>query len=66
MSAVSECFSLQGHCLCVFFFMKLFGLQAFETAAAEVKNLKAKPTDEEMLEIYALYKQTTVGDCNTG
>ncbi|KXJ28078.1 acyl-CoA-binding protein [Exaiptasia diaphana] len=38
---------------------------AFETAAAEVKNLNAKPTDEEMLEVYALYKQATVGDCNT-
>eukprot|EP00794_Sanderia_malayensis_P003331 gene3331-3820_t len=37
----------------------------FETAAKEVKNLAAKPTDAEMLEVYGLYKQVTVGDCNT-
>ena len=40
--------------------------QAFQKAAAEVKELAAKPTDQEMLNIYALYKQVTVGDCNTG
>ncbi|XP_070565494.1 acyl-CoA-binding protein-like isoform X1 [Ptychodera flava] len=38
---------------------------AFNTAAEEVKKLKQKPTDEEMLEIYALFKQATVGDINT-
>ncbi|XP_046564835.1 acyl-CoA-binding protein-like [Haliotis rubra] len=37
----------------------------FNKAAEEVKNLKSKPSDDEMLEIYALYKQATVGDCNT-
>lgn len=37
----------------------------FTTAAAEVKGLTKKPTDQEMLQIYALFKQTTVGDCNT-
>lgn len=42
-------------------------LQAkFDTAAAEVKELKAKPADEEMLQVYALFKQATVGDVNTG
>lgn len=41
-------------------------LQNFEKAAADVKKLKSKPTDEEMLELYSLYKQGTVGDCNTG
>ncbi|KAK2839375.1 hypothetical protein Q5P01_013115 [Channa striata] len=41
-------------------------LQAkFETAAAEVKQLKAKPTEDEMLQVYALFKQATVGDVNT-
>ncbi|XP_059199575.1 acyl-CoA-binding protein-like [Centropristis striata] len=41
-------------------------LQAkFDTAAAEVKQLKTKPTDEEMLQIYSLFKQATVGDVNT-
>ncbi|NP_001296092.1 acyl-CoA-binding protein isoform 2 [Danio rerio] len=37
----------------------------FQKAAEEVKQLKAKPTDAEMLEIYSLYKQATVGDVNT-
>merc|ERR1711957_205557 len=37
----------------------------FTTAADEVKVLPKKPTDQEMLQIYALFKQTTVGDCNT-
>lgn len=40
--------------------------QIFEDAAEAVKNLKAKPSDEELLELYALFKQATVGDCNTG
>ncbi|XP_044221559.1 acyl-CoA-binding protein [Thunnus albacares] len=37
----------------------------FEAAAEEVKQLKAKPADEEMLQVYSLYKQATVGDVNT-
>ncbi|XP_067891240.1 acyl-CoA-binding protein [Heterodontus francisci] len=37
----------------------------FEKAAEEVKQLKSKPSDEEMLVIYSLYKQATVGDVNT-
>lgn len=37
----------------------------FDKAAAEVKQLKAKPSDEEMLLVYALFKQGTVGDVNT-
>ncbi|KAG8509579.1 Acyl-CoA-binding protein [Galemys pyrenaicus] len=37
----------------------------FDKAAEEVKNLKTKPTDEEMLFIYSHYKQATVGDVNT-
>ncbi|KAK7109956.1 hypothetical protein V1264_013904 [Littorina saxatilis] len=39
--------------------------QAFTKAAEEVKNLKTKPSDDEMLKVYGLYKQATVGDCNT-
>merc|ERR1712055_1048586 len=39
--------------------------ESFDKAAEEVKNLKSKPTDEEMLEIYALFKQASVGDINT-
>eukprot|EP01092_Planopodium_desertum_P002601 TRINITY_DN141497_c0_g1_i1.p1 TRINITY_DN141497_c0_g1~~TRINITY_DN141497_c0_g1_i1.p1 ORF type:complete len:102 (-),score=22.73 TRINITY_DN141497_c0_g1_i1:82-345(-) len=40
-------------------------MSAFETAAEEVKKLAAKPTNEEMLSVYGLYKQATVGDVNT-
>ena len=39
--------------------------EAFNTAADEVKNLAKQPTNEEMLKTYSLFKQTTVGDCNT-
>lgn len=38
----------------------------FDTAAAEVKQLKAKPTDKEMLQVYSLFKQASVGDVDTG
>ena len=44
----------------------LIFMQAFQKAAEEVKNVASKPTDAEMLEVYGLYKQVTVGDCNTG
>ncbi|KAK9501595.1 hypothetical protein O3M35_012292 [Rhynocoris fuscipes] len=37
----------------------------FLKAVEDVKNLEKTPTDDELLEIYALYKQATVGDCNT-
>ncbi|XP_064111219.1 acyl-CoA-binding protein-like [Macrobrachium nipponense] len=39
--------------------------ERFNEAAEKVKNLSKKPNDEELLEIYALFKQGTVGDCNT-
>lgn len=39
--------------------------QQFEKAVEDVKNLKETPKDDQLLEIYALYKQATVGDCNT-
>lgn len=37
----------------------------FEEAADKVKNLKTSPSNEELLELYALYKQGTVGDNTT-
>lgn len=37
----------------------------FNQSAETVKNLKKTPTSEELLEIYSLYKQSTVGDNNT-
>ncbi|XP_020299696.1 acyl-CoA-binding protein homolog isoform X2 [Pseudomyrmex gracilis] len=39
--------------------------QQFEAAAESVKALTKRPTDEELLELYALFKQATVGDNNT-
>ncbi|KOX78988.1 Acyl-CoA-binding protein, partial [Melipona quadrifasciata] len=39
--------------------------QRFNKAAEEVKELSAPPSDADLLELYSLYKQATVGDCNT-
>ncbi|XP_061202093.1 acyl-CoA-binding domain-containing protein 7 [Neopsephotus bourkii] len=36
----------------------------FNAAAEDVKKIKTRPTDEELKEIYGLYKQATVGDIN--
>uniref|UniRef100_A0A7E4ZVY1 ACB domain-containing protein n=1 Tax=Panagrellus redivivus TaxID=6233 RepID=A0A7E4ZVY1_PANRE len=40
-------------------------MTTFEEAAAKVKTLKASPSNDELLELYALYKQGTVGDNTT-
>ena len=37
----------------------------FESAAAKVKTLTESPSNESLLELYALFKQATVGDNNT-
>lgn len=34
----------------------------FEAAAANVKNLTKRPSNEELLQLYALYKQGSEGD----
>jgi len=34
----------------------------FETAVADVKTLTKRPDDEDMLRLYAHYKQATAGD----
>lgn len=39
--------------------------EEFNKAAEDVKNLKETPKDDQLLELYALYKQATVGDVNT-
>ncbi|XP_033021949.1 acyl-CoA-binding domain-containing protein 7 [Lacerta agilis] len=36
----------------------------FNTVAEKVKKLKTKPTDDELRELYGLYKQSTVGNIN--
>ena len=39
--------------------------KSFESAIQIVNNLKVKPTNEELLLIYGLYKQSNFGDNNT-
>jgi len=39
--------------------------EKFNKAAEDVKNLKTKPGNDDLLEIYSLFKQGTVGDVNT-
>jgi len=39
--------------------------EEFEKAAAEVKQFTKRPSDSEMLQLYGLYKQATVGDNTT-
>lgn len=38
----------------------------FEKIAEDVKKVKTRPTDQELLDLYGLYKQAVVGDINTG
>jgi len=39
--------------------------EKFDKAATEVRSLPQRPTDDELLLLYGLYKQATVGDNNT-
>ena len=39
--------------------------KAFTDAAEQAKQLPTKPSDADLLELYGLFKQATVGDCNT-
>ncbi|XP_034840311.1 acyl-CoA-binding protein homolog isoform X1 [Maniola hyperantus] len=38
--------------------------EQFDKAAANVKNLKTVPSDADLLELYAYFKQATVGDAD--
>ena len=38
--------------------------ELFTEASILVRNLDTAPTDNELLRLYGLYKQATVGDCN--
>ncbi|VDN27344.1 unnamed protein product [Dibothriocephalus latus] len=38
---------------------------SFEEVAQKVRNLAKTPSEKDALELYGLYKQATVGDCNT-
>lgn len=37
----------------------------FLKAAEDVRKLTARPSNEELLDLYGYFKQATVGDCNT-
>ena len=39
--------------------------EQFEQAAIESKELSEKPSNETLLQLYSLYKQSTEGDVNT-
>jgi diazepam-binding inhibitor (GABA receptor modulator, acyl-CoA-binding protein) len=39
--------------------------EQFEKAAADSKNLPAKPDNETLLQLYSLYKQSGEGDVNS-
>ena len=39
--------------------------EEFNKAAEDVKNLSQKPTNDELLELYGLFKHTNCGDNNT-
>ncbi|NP_001122240.1 acyl-CoA-binding domain-containing protein 7 [Danio rerio] len=36
----------------------------FDQYAEDVKKVKTRPTDQELLDLYGLYKQAVVGDIN--
>ncbi|XP_067612793.1 acyl-CoA-binding protein homolog [Eurosta solidaginis] len=40
-------------------------VEKFNAAAEKARTFTKRPTDEELLQLYALYKQATVGDNNT-
>uniref|UniRef100_A0A1B0FKR3 ACB domain-containing protein n=1 Tax=Glossina morsitans morsitans TaxID=37546 RepID=A0A1B0FKR3_GLOMM len=39
--------------------------EEFNAAAERIKTMTKRPTDEEFLELYALFKQASMGDNNT-
>jgi len=40
-------------------------LKTFEDAAEKIKKLEQRPSDQDLLELYGLYKQSIIGNCNT-
>ena len=39
-------------------------LKRFELSSSMVKKLKTKPSDDELLQLYGLFKQSMNGDCD--
>merc|ERR1712047_209952 len=48
-----------------FFIIKMSNSEDFTKAAEDVKKLKTQPANDELLILYGLFKQATVGDINT-
>lgn len=46
-------------------FLIILNVQKFNEAAERVKTLTKRPTDQELLDLYALFKQGTFGDNDT-
>lgn len=44
---------------------KMSNSAEFLKAAEDVKKLTTSPNNDELLELYGLFKQATVGDCDT-
>ncbi|KAF2901978.1 hypothetical protein ILUMI_04214 [Ignelater luminosus] len=38
--------------------------EKFKSACDQIRKFTKKPPDSDMLEVYSLYKQATVGNCN--
>ncbi|EFA10395.1 putative acyl-CoA-binding protein [Tribolium castaneum] len=39
--------------------------EKFKSACDQIRQFTKRPSDSDMLEVYSLYKQATVGDINT-
>ncbi|KRY75085.1 Regulator of chromosome condensation [Trichinella pseudospiralis] len=61
---VPQDFSVFSYCTIVFPKMEADLVKEFEEVAEQVRRLKSRPADDELLELYALYKQATVGDAS--
>lgn len=46
----------------IYYYMEL--KEQFDIAVSESKNLSQKPSNETLLQLYSLYKQSTEGDIN--
>jgi diazepam-binding inhibitor (GABA receptor modulating acyl-CoA-binding protein) len=45
---------------------KIYDMSSFEDACNKAKSFSVRPSDADLLKLYGLYKQATVGDNDTG
>ncbi|KRZ78187.1 Regulator of chromosome condensation [Trichinella papuae] len=60
----NDTYNILSYCTVAFPKMEADLVKEFEEVAEQVRQLKSRPTDDELLELYALYKQATVGDAS--